>query len=819
MHSRWWMIAILVVVLTGVAAVGCMAAPAQTVDLTNAVVVTAGSAADAVERQAALMLRWEVRKRTGLELKEAAALPADATPAIVLGSRERMPALPAGLQLPQPPMKDGKPAAEGYVVAVDTKSRPGPTVCCVGNDHRGTLFAVGKLLRTVDWGDGILTAPADLSTATAPEYPVRGMQLGYRRLNDTFDAWDVGRYAQYIRDLIIFGNNSVELIPPSGPGVEWIAIPDPLMPLNTWDMTVALSALLDAYDMDVWLWLPLEDNATLDPQRRAATLLDRDELFAACPRIDHVFVPAGDPGNTSPQAMIPYLEELAASLHKHHPAAKLWVSSQKWGLPGVKYFTDYMRANQPDWLAGMVWGPSSPGTPQQARQMVPAKYGLRLYPDITHALRCQYPFPYLDEPWAQGYARQPIQPRPTQYAHICRLVSPGTVGAVCYSDGTGDDVNKIIWDSLLWDPKADVREVLRDYGRAFFGPEFAEEVADGELMLEQDWVGSAATNPQVARTFAHWQAMEKRATPKQLANWRFQQGLIRAYGDMFIQTRVRRDRVLLERAYAELRKAPQVGPEAAMAAAEPILAEANPFILSSAEGLTEAPELRNRIHELAGELFKSIGMQLSLEKYGSSDGNRGAQLDNNDRPVSDCPWLRAELAEIRKLPTREAQLAAIDQWLNWTDPGPGGFYDDLGNHANLMDPHLVRTMPWEQDPEFMIAPDDAHQSSMYPQYQRMSWMNQAENYIAPLRLRYTGLDPNATYILKATYGGRGQAMVQLYLEGKKFGDPVPSDPQKPTRHEFEVPKAMTADGVLDVSWNEVGEFGAKIAEAWLVKKR
>lgn len=800
----------MVALTAGWQAAGAAHSPAA-VDLSKAVVVTAGSAADAVERQAALMLRWEIRKRTGLELKEATAVPADATPAIVVASRERMPTLPAGLELPAPAMKAGKTAPEGYLLMLDAKSRPGPTVCCVGNDHRGTLFAVGKLLRTVDWGDARLKAPAELSVVSAPEYPVRGMQLGYRRLNDTADAWDIGRYAQYVRDLIIFGNNSVELIPPSGPGGEWIAVADPLMPLTTWDMTIALCALLDAYDMDVWLWLPLEDNATENPQHRAATLLDREQLFAACKRIDHVFVPAGDPGNTPPQAMIPYLRDLAALLHKQHPNAKIWVSSQKWGLAGVKHFTGFMRAEKPEWLAGMVYGPSSPGSPQQMRKLLPSEYGLRLYPDITHALRCQYPFPYWDEPWAQGYARQPIQPRPTQYAHICRMMSPATVGAVCYSDGTGDDVNKIIWDALLWDSTADVREVLRDYGRCFFGPEFADEVADGLLMLEQDWVGSAARNPQVAKTLAHWQAMERRATPKQLTNWRLQQGLIRAYGDMYIQTRVRRDDALLQQAYAELRKAPQVGPETAMNAADEILAQADPR--------TAAPELRKRICELADDLFNSIRMQLSMEKYGASDGNRGAQLDNNKRPVSDCPWLRAQLAEIRKLPNREAQLAAIAQCLSWTDPGPGGFYDDLGNHANFMDPHLVCSVAWEQDPEFMVTPDDAHQFSMYPPYQRMSWMNQAQTYAVPLRLGYRGLDPDGAYILKATYAGRGKAMVQLYLDGRKVGDPVESDPQRPTRHEFEVPRAMTADGVLDVAWNERGEGGAKIAEAWLVKKR
>ncbi len=814
MHEAEWVIAILALVTLSLCPAAAGAAPSQTVDLSNAVVMTAGSLADAVERQAALMLRWEVQKRTGLELKQVTALPVDSTPAIIVGSRERLPALPAGLALPEPVMKaaapaaEGKPAAEGYVVMVDTTSRPGPTVCCIGNDRRGTLFAVGKLLRTVDWGEGRLGAPAELSVASAPEYPVRGMQLGYRQKNDAYDAWDVGRYAQYVRDLIIFGNNSVELIPPSGPGVEWIALPDRLMPLNTWDMTAALSALLDTYDMDVWLWLPIEDNATDDAQRRAATLLDREQLFAACKRIDHVFVPAGDPGNTSPQAMIPYLRDLAELLRQHHPNAKLWVSDQKWGVEGLEYFIEYLRANQPDWLAGIVWGPSSPRTSEQTRQMLPAKYGIRLYPDITHALVCQFPFPHLDEPWAQAYERQPIQPRPTQYAHILRMASAGTVGAVCYSDGVGDDVNKFIWDALLWDSKADVREVLRDFGRCFFGPEFADEVADGVLMLEKNWVGPAATSPQVAQTFAHWEAMEKRATPKQLASWRFQHSLIRAYGDMFVQARLRRDQKLLERAYAELKQAPQVGPEAAMAAADKILAEADP--------LTAAPALRGRIHELGGELFKSIGIQLSVKEYGSNSPRCGAQLDNNDAPVSDCPWLAAQLPEIRKLPTREAQLAAIAQWVNWTDPGPGGFYDDLGNHANLMDPHLVRAVTWEQDPTFMLGPEDAHQRPMSPLYQRMSWMNTAAGR---LRLRYTGLDRNATYVIRATYAGRGKGTYQLFVNGEKLGDPVASDPQKPARHEFEVPPSATAAGTLDVAWSEVGGGGAQIAEAWLIKKK
>jgi len=580
-------------------------------------------------------------------------------------------------------------------------------------------------------------------------------------------------------------------------------------------MTVALSAFLDAYDMDVWLWLPaLEPEAAADAALRQDSLRELETVFAGCRRIDRVFMETGGPGGMAADVFFTtYLRELAAALHRHHPQAQLWASPARISQENLARFYKYLQEQQPDWIAGVVWGPGCADTLRHTREMIPEKYPIRLYPDITHTLRCQSPFPYLDEPWAQAYARQPIEPRPTQYAHIWHNVSPYSAGSVCYSEGTGDDVNKVIWDALLWDPKAEVRDVLRDFGRCFFGPEFADEVADGELMLEKNWVGPAATNPQVAQTFAHWQAIEKRATPKQLANWRLQQGLVRAYGDMFVQTRLRRDLKLLDRAYAELAKAPTVGPQAAMDAADNALAQADP--------LTAAPALRQRLHELGGELFKSIGMQLSMKEYGSNDIQRGAQLDNNDQPVTDCNWLRAQLAEIRKLPTREEQLAAIAQWVSWTNPGPGGFYDDLGNHANLMDPHLVREVTWEQDPDLVLAIEDTHAGPIpgAPLYRRMSWLNQAQSVVRPLHLRYTGLDPNATYILKATYAGRSAGTYQLFVNGERLGDPVQSDPQKPAWREFEVPRSATAGGTLDVTWSNVRGGGAQIAEAWLMKAK
>jgi len=801
----------------------------QFVDISDAVILTAGAAAHPVERQAALMLRWEVQRRTGLAWDEAPGAPDDNRPAIIVGSVQRMAPLPAGLALPRSPAREGKPAAEGYVLAVDTLARPAPTICAIGNDRRGALFAVGRLLRTLEWAPGKASLPANLQVSTAPAYPIRGMQLGYRRLNDTLDAWDVARFAQYVRDLIVFGNNAIELIPPVSPARIGLAELDPLMPLHPWDMTVALCALLDAYDMDVWFWLPLERGATQDAEHRRDSLREREALFAACQRLDHLFVPGGDPGDTPPDLLMPYLQELSEVLHRHHPRAKMWVSPQKFRGANLQHFYDHLRQAQPDWLDGVVWGPGCIDTLAETRAAIPERYPIRHYPDVTHAKVCQFPFPYWDEAWARAYERQPIQPRPMQFAHICNLHAPLTPGAVAYSDGTGDDVNKVVFAAMLWDPKADVRDVLRDYGRYFVGPDFAEGVADGLLMLEQNWAGPAATNPQVGKTLAHWRAMEKRATAGELGSWRFQQGLIRAYADAYVQKRVQQENALLAEAYGELRRAREVGAAEALARAERIVNKANPE--------NAAPELRERTHQLAEMLFRSVGMQLSIEKYGASALDRGAQLDNNDAALTDCAWLRFQIPKVRALPHADEQLAAIDGIVNWAHPGPGGFYDDLGNRANDADPHLVRDRMWEQDPSFLRAVQDAHFGPGFPQQWRLSWTHQAQMYRGVLRLRYEGLDARGTYVLKATYAGRGSMRLQLYLGGEKaarlrppseppwrplglaIGDVVEYDGRTPLVREFDVPMQAVAGGSLDVAWESIDADDVQIAEAWLIRKR
>ncbi len=89
-----------------------------------------------------------------------------------------------------------------------------PTVVWIhGADSRGALFGVGQLLRSLNWAKSSASIPRDLDIATAPAQPIRGHQLGYRATANSYDGWDDKQFEQYIRELALFGANSVEGIP------------------------------------------------------------------------------------------------------------------------------------------------------------------------------------------------------------------------------------------------------------------------------------------------------------------------------------------------------------------------------------------------------------------------------------------------------------------------------------------------------------------------------------------------------------------------------------------------------------------------------
>jgi hypothetical protein len=148
--------------------------PGDTLDLTRAVVV-APEDLSGPEKKAVAMLLEEVGRRSGVRWEVTPTVPDDA-PVIAVGQG---PALRAkaprfGGWLARGPVPGG---AEGYRILTEGEDR---AVLVVGNDPRGVLFGIGRLLRELRMTRGRVLLPAGLQLATAPRYPLRGHQLGYR---------------------------------------------------------------------------------------------------------------------------------------------------------------------------------------------------------------------------------------------------------------------------------------------------------------------------------------------------------------------------------------------------------------------------------------------------------------------------------------------------------------------------------------------------------------------------------------------------------------------------------------------------------------
>ncbi len=346
---------------------------------------------------------------------------------------------------------------------------------------------------------------------------------------------------------------------------------------------------------------------------------------------------------------------------------------------------------QPPWLGGIVFGPQVRVNLPELRQRIPKRYPIRFYPDITHSVNAEFTVNDWDVAYAQTEEREGINPRPLDEARIFGVLQPfADVGFLTYSEGCNDDVNKAIWSALGWNPQANVTDVLRDYARYFIGPDMADAFAQGLLALERNWRGPLLTNSAVDVTLAQFQDLERRASPQQKASWRFQQSLYRAYYDAYLRVRLSDESARERRAMELLATARAGNTLPAISAAETALA-VDPLAGAGSE-------LRARVFELAEALFQSIRMQLSVPRYAAIDAGRGANLDLIDRPITNADWLRKRFADIRMLDGDAARRAAIDEILNWTNPGPGGFYDDLGDPVNR--PHLEPGVGFERDPAF-----------------------------------------------------------------------------------------------------------------------
>lgn len=778
---------------------------AQSIDLTGA------SAVNLVSDRRALfksfdVLREEVTKRTGIAMPVATRLPAASFIALVL--EKDMALLPEAYRSAAPL------GNEGYRLVVGPKG-----VAIIGHDARGLLYGIGRCLRKMEMRPGKITISTGASVATTPQYPIRGHQLGYRPKTNAYDAFTVARFDQYIRDLALFGANSMELVPPrtdDDATSRHMVLP----PLK---MVAEQSRICAAYGLDVWMWYPNMGSNYVHPDSIRKELEERHQVFAAVPKLDALFVPGGDPGDLEPDVLFAWLEKEAAVLRKYHPNAKIWVSPQVFRPTQAWFDAFYQHVNREyPWFGGVVFGPWIKTPVQEIRRLVKPSIPIRHYPDITHNYASQYPVPHWDLAWAQTLGREAINPRPHDEKAIHNASDEFGSGSISYSEGTNDDVNKFVWSDQDWNPETPVVETLRDYARLFIGPDQAESVAQGLISLEENGRGAVLTNEGIDRTLTQWLTLEQSAPKVVLQNPRFQMGLIRACFDAYTRRR------LLYETELERQALDRLSAISSGTSAEAIR-EARQ-ILEKAWKAPVLPGLRQKCQSLGDSLFRSIGAQLTIGRHGAA-GGRGNFLDNIDIPLNDAPWLLSHLEMIEKAASETDRIRLIRETLHRTDPGPGGFYDHFGDPASWH--RVVKDVSWEKDPGNLISPrvsfgvglvgeewvDEIKATGFKGQITPKVWMKQVKTlYNQPLRIAYTELDPTATYRLRISYTGRFRSRMKLVTDDGSVIHDFLQTGEQPI-FEFDIPRAVTADGSVTFSWNcGEGERGSQVTEIWLLRK-
>lgn len=631
-----------------------------------------------------------------------------------------------------------------------------------------------------------ISIPNAIDISSSPEYTLRGHQFGYRNTANSWDAWTAEQFDQHFREQVIFGANSFENIPFQDPASSVH------FKVNPQEMEVELSKICAKYDAEYWVWTPAPHDLTVKNAHEEG-LKEQEAFYASCPKLDGVFVPGGDPGENHPSNLIPYLKDLSVLLQKHHPDAGIWVSLQGFNEEKVKYFFKYLENQSPDWLKGVVYGPSSPPI-EWEREHLPKKYQHRFYPDITHTVRCHYPAENWDQAFALTLGREPCNPQPLLYTKLFNKDARHTDGFITYSDGSHDDVNKILWSQLGWDSQGDIRNIIVEYCRFFFGAKVAEESADGIFALEQNWVGPALGNKVIGETLALWKKLESE-NPGLADNWRWQQLIMRAYYDAYIQDRLTYEKSLEVEAYQILGRAKTIGANKAMINALDHIQMADQKLVSQ--------ELKLKVFQYADDLFHSIGAQTSVSKYNARSAERGAILDLIDYPLNNRWWLEDEFKKIRKFTTEDAKLARLEFIRNYEFPGEGSFYDNISS----------------ADAKHVTSETDDAIDYLWENNGLSRKRLSTQLFQFTPTLEYDGLDPNSDYIIRVS--GYGEAL--LRANGERL---------KPTKYEkgfeqfkeFPLSKDLIKEGILKIAFDKPDEEHlnwrkqSRVTDVWVLKQ-
>ena len=523
---------------------------------------------------------------------------------------------------------------------------------------RGLIYAIGMFLRKTVYKNNTVMLIDDIIGDYSPYMQIRGHQLGWRTTANSYEAWTADEYYQYIKELMFFGCNIFEHVACSDNPEK--------NRLMKYDSSVEFinecNKKTKELDIDISYWCP-HGNKGIEE-----SICEREKFFSEISDAQVYFPPGSDPGDFEAEESIHRAIEIAKAIKKYHPDIKVFPSAQSpdgFGKWGDDFITEMKKL--PKEIDGIITGPNCAMPLHELRKRLPMQYPVRLYPDITHNVRCEYPVHFDRDDWhyalTSTLSREAINPRPTEYRTIHRLTRQYIAGSVSYSEGISDDINKFVWSNLDFFPDAGITETLEDYARLFFHGADTKKAVNGILGLEKNWEGDPAENPHIETTLCYFESMLNE-NAELSENARFLMCLFRAKCDMLVKSRRVTELELVNKAKYFIKN----------------------MRFDDAENTLKTPfneeynKLRNEISQIGKKLFEKVGLQLDVENYCANNWERGATLETIDNPVSDRLYLLNRLEYLKTLNGCE-KTDFINKLLNFRKTKHGEYYFSFAENS------------------------------------------------------------------------------------------------------------------------------------------
>ena len=683
-------------------------------------------------------------------------------------------------------VKEEKQSLDEFVL-----QRSGRVISVIGMNQRSVLFGIGKLVRSMNLAvtRSINSLPQrnmtlNLSLISQQTYaasvPVRGQMISNRQGGsaNTYMGWSIEQFEEYVVDMACFGNNEISMILLSNQSDSAMYQMDP-------DSFISKAAsFVDSLDLFFSLWAPFVLYPASIPSN-----------FTSLARLDRIYIPGGDGGTLSPHDL---LYKAASSFQSiSFPYTQIFVSTQDYNGTWQSEFFDLINTNSFAFLdrgGGVFYGPHTRLSVEEYRKALKKSIPLVGYPDVCHGMQSQFPNNEFPMELAFTEGRGMINVRPNAMEVVFRhLTQHAELGFFTYSEGAGDDVNKVVWSCMGWNES--LTHCLSDYER-MFGVNATLIVA-----LEQNWLGPMEESKFEKTLQIALSAWNDVMGTIKMKNWRLQMYMYRAYFDSFVMTRRKTEESVLANVVKKLSKSS--------------IFSVKQDVIDSLKMIENIPQWEPGVEMqvFAARLFQAVSLQLGYI-YGGHEES-GNSLDTSTAIISNIPYFNFTLSNTLNQNASQT-LEIVTQLIQRRSKTS---YNDLGSFDM---PNLVRSnVSYAEDPSFYrhsvhgFHPlSDASKPIEWSYYEQSMY-----NY--PLNVRFLNVARGSSLVIVYA-GSPGMVKCDALLTNGTIVEihPLIEKPlYLPTR--FQIPsEAIEGSGEINVLFNTVNGIGSngratQIAELWI----